>query len=108
MNLKSDRIKADAQRRLIEMKKSGFHRKGGLPEVQIHCAVTLIEVGDPFALSKEGREDRPLEIGQFAVRFEDKKSYGNITEDHIDNVMAQFKQSMMARMRDYGVLRPGS
>jgi len=108
MKLKSIRIKEEAKSRLLEMKKSGFHRKGGLPEVQIHCAITLIEVGDPFALTKEKREDKPLEIGQFAVRFEDKKSFGNLTPEHIDHVMRQFRHAILTRMRQYGVLRTGS
>lgn len=108
MKLKSERIKEDAQRRLLDMKKQGFHKKGGLPEVQIHCAVTLIEVGDPYALIKENREDQPLEIGQFAVRFEDEKSFGNLTPAHLDHVLAQFRQAILTRMRQYGVLRPGS
>jgi len=108
MRMKSDQLKADAQRRLLDMKKTGFHKKGGLPEVQIHCAVTLIELGDPYALTKDGREDQPLEIGQFACRFENEQSYGNLTEEHIDHVLVQFKHAMMMRMRAYGVLRTGS
>lgn len=108
MKLKSDRIKEDARKRIMDMKKQGFHKKGGLPEVQIHCAITLIEIGDPFSLTKEKRQDQELEIGQFAVRFEDEKSFGNLTPAHIDNVMRQFKHAILTRMRDYGVLRTGS
>ncbi len=108
MNLKSATIKKEAKDRLLEMKKHGFHKKGGLPEVQIHCAITLIEVGDPLSLTKEKREDKPLEIGQFAVRFEDAKSFGNLTPAHIDYVMQQFRHAILTRMREYGVLRQGS
>jgi len=108
MKLKSERIKEDAQNRLIEMKRNGFHKKGGLPEVQIHCAVTLIELGDPFALTKENKQDVPMEIGQFCVRFENEKSYGNLTPKHIRFVMEQFEGQILKRMREYGVLRQGS
>lgn len=71
-------------------------------EVQIHMALTL--VGDPWALSPEGRADK--EVNQWAVRIP-KNKFGNLRTKEFEQYFVEFYQTLLVEMRRLGALRPG-
>lgn len=105
-NLKSQQLYEQSRQNLLNAKKNGFSHAQGKPEVQVHCAATIIELGDPYALVKENRQDKPVEIGQFAVRFP-KNSYGSMTRSDVTNAMNQFHQALLKRLREWGAMKAG-
>lgn len=75
----------------------------GRPEVHVHAALTFVWGGDPMSIKSSERDQKEIELGQFAARLR----HGQIKRKDLDRVFDEFKQVVMNRMRDTGCLQAG-
>ena len=71
-------------------------------EVQIHVACTIFP--DKHGITQKDRKED--EICQFACAFP-PETFGQIPMNQIDKVFEEFKYSVVKKMREHGILRPG-
>jgi hypothetical protein len=76
------------------------------PELQIHCAATLIAHGDPFSKDPDKRMDKAGEIAQFCVPI-DSKFVGKLKLHHIDEAFFKLRESILHKLRQHGVMASG-
>lgn len=79
---------------------------GKKPETHIHCAVTLVEAGDPYSIMIDNRKDKTHELCQFAARWE-KQTYGQLPAEYVIKAFAEMTELCLNKMREAGVLRNG-
>ena len=76
------------------------------PETHVHCAVFLVQGGDPFGVTKEARAHKEKEVCEFAVRWE-PHVYGQLPAEYVIKAFAELTDKCLSKMREAGVLRSG-
>lgn len=75
----------------------------GKPEVHLHLAVTFVWGGDPMAIDPDDRDQKEIELKQFAARMK----YGVIRNVNLEQTMREFQEAIAQTLRGSGALKGG-
>jgi len=90
--------------KIVEAK--SLHRAKAPPELQFHVAATLVSHGDPTSINPDDRQDKAGELAQFAVTVP-AQFMGRLKRHHVDNAFLNLKESILAKLREHGVMAGG-